>query len=259
VVVPYANNSDLTPECVKSLEKLQNCKEIDVDIMECQGATISKLRSNGVDLDNPQVVKKTITAYDYYMAIDSDIEFEVEDVLKLLSHNLDIVSGAYQFRGDMDLMVAGIEVKNPGTSAGNLAFTHWGETGLREVDWVGAGFLLIKKEVLEAMEYPYFFERAVQYTSNGVLCSMLVGEDVGFCLSAREAGFKIHCDCDVKVKHIVDFKPMRKDGFRSPQDCLNNFMHHIELIKKCGLTLYQGYLPQEEVEVPIEKLESDKS
>jgi len=158
------------------------------------------------------LVKQSLSHYDYdyYMCIDSDIEFNPEDVQALVNRNVDIISGFYQFRYNNNYGVAGT-FQYTGCTIHKDGFLKWDSTGLKEVDWVGAGFLLIKREVLENIDFPYFREGILTYINNdGKEEAQWHGEDVGFCISAKKAGYKIYVDCDVKVNHIIN-EPFREE------------------------------------------------
>jgi hypothetical protein len=58
---------------------------------------------------------------------------------------------------------------------------------LHEVESLGSGCILIKASVFAALEQPY-------YTSDWLDKKQPQGEDRGFCLKARAAGFKVWCD-----------------------------------------------------------------
>lgn len=64
-----------------------------------------------------------------------------------------------------------------------------------EVGAVGTGFMLIRREVLEAVPEPWF--------EGGVLASDGVGEDVLFCLKARQKGYRTFVDTGLKVGHLT--------------------------------------------------------
>ena len=133
--------------------------------------------------------------YDKIFWIDSDIEWEPEDFLKLWDSDLDIVSGLYQ----LDV-------------AGNVAVNYPSEGGLPtrvnkvefllhsepvEVGGVGFGFLAVKRGVFEKMERPWFLINRIQLGE----VKVNVGEDYSWCANASRAGFKIFVDPEVKVKH----------------------------------------------------------
>lgn len=216
VGVPYPNNGGLHPDCKKSLAALSKSALFDCknSIFEVQGASISVLRNQVVVQGSNRVYHKNLP-FDYYLCVDSDVSFTPEDVQKLIERDVDVISGAYQFRKDGAKAVAGCFTGVRGLLEDG-DFVLWNETGLKEVDWTGAGFLLIKKHVLEAMKYPYFRELVTEYDSGGIPCAVWCGEDVGFCIAAKDAGFKIFVDMDVKVNHLVsgafeaNQKPVKK-------------------------------------------------
>jgi len=130
--------------------------------------------------------------------IDSDIEWEPDDFLKLFYSELDIVSGLYQL-----------------DSAGTVAVNYPNERGVPtrvnkvefllhdlpvEVGGVGFGFVAIKHGVFEKMERPWFLINRVQW-EEGREMRVNVGEDYSWCANATRAGFKIFVDPLVKVKH----------------------------------------------------------
>ena len=69
------------------------------------------------------------------------------------------------------------------------------------VDYTGFGWLLIKKGVFEheGMPYPWFAPKMQVFESGEV--QDMCGEDVSFCLDAKEAGFEIWCDPRIRVGH----------------------------------------------------------
>ena len=67
------------------------------------------------------------------------------------------------------------------------------------VDYTGFGWLLIEKGVFESLEYPWFAPKMQVFESGEV--QDMCGEDVSFCLDAKEEGFEIWCDPRVRVGH----------------------------------------------------------
>ena len=69
------------------------------------------------------------------------------------------------------------------------------------VDYSGFGWLLIKNGVFEdeGMPYPWFAPKMQVFESGEV--QDMCGEDVSFCLDAKEAGFEIWCDPRIRVGH----------------------------------------------------------
>jgi hypothetical protein len=79
--------------------------------------------------------------------------------------------------------------------------------GLHECDWVGSAGMMIKRHVFEAIaanldKFPEIKPKKKGgvigfFTPNAVD----VGEDVAMALRARELGFKVWVDCDLKLAH----------------------------------------------------------
>lgn len=67
------------------------------------------------------------------------------------------------------------------------------------VDYTGFGWVLIKHGVFENLEYPWFAPKMQVFESGSV--QDMCGEDVSFCLDAKEAGFEILCDPRIRVGH----------------------------------------------------------
>lgn len=145
--------------------------------------------------------------YDYLMWIDSDIVFTQKQFINLLSMNKDIASGWY---AQPALAADGSKLTPITADASDEAFNKNGEyhmlttkeieekTKPFKVDYIGFGWVLIKKGVFEKLNYPWFAPR-MRYMENNVqdLCS----EDVAFCLDAKNAGFEIWVDPKSRVGH----------------------------------------------------------
>jgi len=85
-------------------------------------------------------------------------------------------------------------------------------TGLKKEDWVGTGGVRIKRWVIEEMDkaieggkWPELKRRSAD-SWNGYFTPRKVqeGEDVAFCLRAKELGIQTYLDCDIEAMHIGD-------------------------------------------------------
>lgn len=140
--------------------------------------------------------------FTHYLYIDSDVsDFEHGQVEKLIAHDLPIVSGAYTDRKNQDCFVAGnfpTVFGEPGLMEPKTT------TGLIKKDWVGAGFLLIKREVFCKMPYPWFYFGHFQMMNEqGEEIVIEEPEDISFCRAAKESGFDVWLDCDCQVRHNI--------------------------------------------------------
>lgn len=129
----------------------------------------------------------------HIMFIDSDMRFPADIVKNLMKRNLDIV-GANCKQRTRDEWTA----RKDGEFIGSQD-----EKGVEEIDTIGMGATLIRIGVFEKMVEPYF---SMPWDDKE---KKHVGEDVYFCMKAKEAGFKIFIDHDVsqKVKHaaLIEF------------------------------------------------------
>lgn len=128
--------------------------------------------------------------YTHILWIDSDIEYSVYDFVKLLEHDKDIVGASY-------MMGKGEYCACTNFSEGGFMMSEeefHAHKELFEVAWNGFGFMLIKKGVFEKLGRPWFMPRT---DSTG----RYLGEDVSFCVTAREHGYKVWCDPSISLSH----------------------------------------------------------
>jgi len=119
---------------------------------------------------------------DYLLSVDSDILVPPHILKNLLADDKDIV--AAQIWNDSGQKYPNIMIEKNGK------FVHYFDfpkQSLFKCDVTGAVYL-IKKKVLNSIRYEYHKQ----------------GEDVGFCLSARNKGFEIWVDSRVQCKHIMN-------------------------------------------------------
>ena len=139
--------------------------------------------------------------YDYLMWIDSDIIFKPGQIMQLLRHKADIISGLY-LMGD-GRRFATVKNWDEERFKKEGSFRFLTPEDIKDVhdpfdvSYTGMGFMLIKKGVFESMEYPWFEPRKHEI-GDMVDYSM---EDVSFCLRAKEMGFCVRVDPKVIVGH----------------------------------------------------------
>lgn len=130
--------------------------------------------------------------------IDSDIEWEVEDFIKLYESDAEIVSGLYQLDWAGTVAVNFPNAWGAPTRVNKVEFLL--HEDLVEVGGVGFGFVCVKSGVFEKMDRPWFLINRVRWEEGSEL-RVNVGEDYSWCAGAVRAGFKIFVDPLVKVKH----------------------------------------------------------
>lgn len=139
--------------------------------------------------------------YDYMMWIDSDISFTSEDFFNLFRSKGDIISGWYSQPGGTTPVVEKME-DDYFASHGSYKFITADEMKKRsavfKADYIGFGWVLIKRGVFESIEYPWFAPKMMQV---GRELFDVCSEDVSFCLDARKMGYNILVDPKIKVGH----------------------------------------------------------
>jgi hypothetical protein len=129
--------------------------------------------------------------FTHFLWLDSDHIFKPDLCCQLARHNMDVVSALYYHRKGVPSPVA--FTRNEKDPTGYKHFTlleipFW----LVEVDAVGFGACLIKREVFERIPEPWFC-----ITSES-------GEDIAFARKARMHGIKMHLDGQYTIGHIGD-------------------------------------------------------
>lgn len=154
------------------------------------------LHSGGFRLDHirNQLAKAAITMNcTHILFLDNDHYFEADTIKKLLSHDLPIVGG---------LSFQRVPPYEPVMYRGRIneykTVTEWKEKSLVEVDTTGTGCLMIKREVFEKIDPPWF-----EFMKNpDPNVPYGIGEDVIFCNKAKLEGYKIFVDTSCTNKHI---------------------------------------------------------
>ncbi len=142
--------------------------------------------------------------YDYQLWIDSDIVFDTEKFYRLVAMDKDIAAGWYMTEDGHTTSVAHWLEEDDFRGNGGVMNHETGDTMSKRrkpftVDYTGFGWVLIKKGVFENLEYPWFAPKMQVFESGEV--QDMCGEDVSFCLDAKEAGFEIWCDPQIRVGH----------------------------------------------------------
>lgn len=179
-----------------------------------------------IDWNANEIVHKFLeTDCTHLLMLETDIYALPQSPIKLLTRDKDIVGGLYFHRGEhwpiamvesgkyinewnhevamykpMRKEVYGWIIENKIPMVDD-AWVIDGEGGLLEVDIVGMGLTLIKREVFNKMPGPWYedWESATQ--------------DVSFCMKARKLGFKVFCDMSVIMGHYVE-QPCGQAEFR---------------------------------------------
>jgi glycosyltransferase involved in cell wall biosynthesis len=170
--------------------------------LQIVGAPLIHSQGFPVDCARNDVCRKVLESdADYLLFLDADMRHPADLVERLLKHDTAIVTARYHMRKPPFLAVA---MRHCGPNAFDCRAIERGQ-GLMPIDFGGAGALLIRRDVLEAMGSDWFrYSRQTrapfEYT---------ISEDMHFYLNARKAGFQPYVDWDTECGH---FAMMEVDG-----------------------------------------------
>jgi len=158
----------------------------EVSVLTHVGTTIDHSR-------NELVKKAQLDKCDYVWFIDTDQLISKGTLDKLLALKVNIASALYFTRTPPIIPV--MRKFENGCYEGIF---DWKDGEVLEVDGIGLGCCLIKMNVFDDIEFPYFkltYENFKGYTLH-------VSEDLNFCRKVRKAGFKIYVDTGLIARHI---------------------------------------------------------
>lgn len=135
-------------------------------------------------------VEQTLDAgADWLMFVDDDHVFGNNILLRLLGHDVPVV-GALYLQRHMPFMPVAYEHKDESGVYHNVNLHNHGDNDLIQVAAVGTGGMLIRSEVLKAMDKPIFEHGRAS-------------EDLIFCDKVYELGLgPVYCDLGARMGHI---------------------------------------------------------
>lgn len=147
---------------------------------------------------NTGCIKTLETDYDYCFFLDDDVIAPPDTILRLMAHKKPIVSGLYYRRNNPIIPVMLRE-----TPQGRQWITEFTVPSLIDVDYVGAGCLLIHRSVLESLPPMspkcHWFEWRCD--REDLPPDQRMSEDFSFCQHARKHRFPIYIDTSIQCKH----------------------------------------------------------
>lgn len=136
---------------------------------------------------------------DYILWVDSDMVFEPDALVRLVDDieqkGCDIVTGLCFMRRPPYRPCIWSELKMAHLPENRVSavYENYPKNELFEIDACGMAFCLMKTEVAEAI-----------MKEKGTCFSPIpgYGEDLSFCIRAKQLGYKLWCDSSVKIGHI---------------------------------------------------------
>lgn len=236
-----AMRGQLEPECFSSLYAARRVlyeRGIVHNILGNQCSVISASRNN--------IVQEFLNKFqaDYLMFVDSDTHFPPWGITRLLSRNLDIVGGIY-YHKDTNHAPTIYKLREDNFFRTYSEFTTFDEPF--EVDGIGTGFLLIKREVLAKFTKDVVKLIGTPFGFGAAPDGVEEGEDLSFCRRAKKLGYKIWADPTIPLGHVgscswgradydswVQFEQWKKnsetydndiDGWMTKTEL--NYLHHL--------------------------------
>ncbi len=172
--------------------------------------------------------------YDVFVSIDSDVVFSPVQLIELIESTEihPVVSGYYMMANNKHFAVVRDWNKTYFAEHGTFSFLEPKDTEadikafaaeleerkrcveakeelkplsaprFERVSYVGLGFFACKKEVLDALSYPYFHRELQRIRGkDGVELVDMCSEDVAFCKNIEDAGFDIMLNTRLRVGH----------------------------------------------------------
>ncbi len=136
--------------------------------------------------------------WDYLFFLDDDVIPPPDAILRMMAHKQPIVSGIYYRRNSP---IFPVMLRN--TDSGRQWITEYKIPDLIEVDFVGAGCLLIHRDVIANLppinQKCRWFEWRCD--REDLPNEQRMSEDFTFCEHARNHGYKILVDTSIQCKH----------------------------------------------------------
>ena len=151
---------------------------------------------------NSMVKKFLNTKSSHLLMLDDDIIPDDNLLKRFVAYDKDVIGGSvliWRKEWEGPMTCAAIKnLKNP-TEYTFIDTVKGNNDGLREVDFVGLGCILIKRKVLEKMEPPWFKQ---VFDDDGK--KLVKGIDLYFCERAKDMGFEIYADRTKVIGQIVE-------------------------------------------------------
>jgi len=136
--------------------------------------------------------------YDKIFCIDSDIVWNPEHFLKLLSSDKSVISGVYYEAEGADAMIH----KNKDSYAMMNRQEIASYTEPFPVYGVGLGFICINYGVFEGLKRPWYGLGKVIQEVDGIIYELPLGEDLYWCERVGENGHQVYVDPSIVVGHV---------------------------------------------------------
>ena len=199
-----------------TISKLWDLQKYDIMISPATGSYVPFVRMHTLGLDVLRGVDQkpfNNQHFDVWVTIDSDIIFTPEQIIDLIESTdiHPVVAGMYRMSDLTNYAFVKEWDSSHYLKEGTFKFSspteieEWKkETDLKymPVAYSGMGFMAVKKEVIDKMQYPYFYSPLEEFVKeDGTIIRDICSEDVAFSKNIRSAGYEIMINTDIRVGH----------------------------------------------------------
>lgn len=158
------------------------------------GTIASFVHGQSIAYNRNTLVKQAIeNGCSHIFFLDDDTEFQPDILIRLLCHNLDLVTGLMLMRDYPHKPLIFNKFLKDGSA--EHIFLNGQPTGLIPIVASGLGCCLIKLKVFSKLEEPFF--RFAEVDKDGL------SEDLGFFRRIKVLGLQHYCDMGVRVGHQI--------------------------------------------------------
>ena len=157
------------------------------DLIMPSCCNLAEARTAGV----VRFLQGTHTGWTHLFFIDDDMGFDGPTFRRMLTSGLDVVGAAAPFRSDDIHYQGGFTVDRD--DIGKID-----ENGFAPITLIGAGFMCIKRNVLERMRNYYALPEFFALSKKD---DVFVEEDHAFCQRWRQIGGTVHIDTQAELAH----------------------------------------------------------
>jgi hypothetical protein len=167
-------------------------------VIDAEGLNIADARNN--------LVRKFLDSdIEWLYMADTDTVFAPNVISRLMLNaesGCQIISGLINVDGQPPFPMMYRRIADTAAGHGMFqAINEWKHGECLEVDAVGAGCLLVHRDVYLQIE-KHFPDRAAPWFDYAIMSGMRIGEDIMFSVRAADTGFKMYVDTSTRVGHI---------------------------------------------------------
>ena len=159
------------------------------------------------------------TDLDYFLFIDSDISWDGNDIIKLMNYDKPLVCGTYPKKHLNWMEIQKAIMNNEVETSKNLIektseYTIYEKEGaklkdgLLEVNRVGTGFMMIKRDLIKKLAKKYKElmydekgEKGYGFFESSIMDGQHLSEDYSFCERVKSIGEKVYIDPSIELSH----------------------------------------------------------